>query len=145
MPAFDKIFFISTGILRQSQDKDKFELKDIGNFDGCSLLMLAISDCLKLVVRKLLKYKFSLEHTDYRNLNAIDVAWMNYIESSNNKVKRRKYNKIILMLLEANSKLPEIHVGFEMKKASKEVHKFLRACENLYEDEITDLNLKILS
>jgi len=106
--------------------------------------MLAVSDCLKLVVRKLLKYKFNLEHKDYRNLNAIDVAWMNYIESSNNKVKRRKYNEIILMLLEANSKLPGIHVGFEMKRASKEVHKFLRSCENFYEDDITDPNLKIL-
>ena len=133
------------GILRQSQDKDKIELKDIGNFDGCSLLTLAVSDCLKTVVRKLLKYEFNLDHKDYRNLNAIDVAWMNYIESSNNKVKRRKSNKIILMLLEANSKLPGSHVGFEMEKASKEVHKYLRECENFHEDDIADLNLKILS
>ncbi|KAL7027087.1 hypothetical protein ACKWTF_005301 [Chironomus riparius] len=134
-----------SGILRQSQDKDKFELKDIGNFDGRSLLTIAVSECFKQVVRKLLKYKFSLDHKDSRNQNAIDVAWVNYIESSNNKVKRRKYNKIILMLLEANSKLPGPHVGFEMKNASKEVHKFIRECENFHEDDIADPNLKILS
>lgn len=106
--------------------------------------MLAISDCLKLVVKKLLKYKFNLDHTDHRSLNAIDMAWMCYTESKNNKVKRRKYNKIILMLLEANSKLPGPHVGFERKKASTKVHKFLRECEYFHEDEIADPNLKIL-
>lgn len=84
----------------------------------------------------LLKHEFDLDHKFVVNLDgteqcftAIDKAWENYLHADNEDSKEVS-NKIILSLLNANSKFPE---KFDFSTASQEVQEFFEKCEQIHE------------
>jgi len=86
------------------------------------LLTIAVINGQIEAVRSLLYYDFVAD-------NVIDLAWNLYLAS--NDIERPMRNQIILILLEANSKIPE---DFEYDEASTEIQGFINWCEDLQKD-----------
>jgi len=122
-------------------------VEDIGTSDDQNLLFLSIvSNCYD-DVEKLCKYNFEVDYKfetkdttgQQKRFSAIDKAWDKFV-NSNNVNGSNTSNKIILSLLNANSKLP---VGFDKSRASPEVQKFIEMSEILH-NLIESKNLKLL-
>ncbi|CAG9808350.1 unnamed protein product [Chironomus riparius] len=132
---------------------------------GHNFLVMAAEQSRDDIVDKLLPYNFDLNesisgmyalnntlvivgcHMKNIQFSAIDIAWQNYTVGSDTEDQRRRSNKIILSLLNKNSRLPGPHVAFKYEKASEEVKKFIDMCEKVHSyaqiDDIENLTTEI--
>ncbi|XP_070503396.1 uncharacterized protein [Chironomus tepperi] len=132
---------------------------------GHNFLVMAAEQTRDDIVDKLLPYNFDLNegisgmyslnntlvivgcHMKNIQFSAIDIAWQNYTVGSDTEDQRRRSNKIIISLLNGNSRLPGPHVAFKYEKASEEVKNFINICEKVHRyaqnDEIENLRTEI--
>jgi hypothetical protein len=132
---------------------------------GRNFLVMAAEQSRDDLVDKLLPFDFDLNegvsgmyalnntlvivgcHMKNIQFSAIDIAWQNYTVGSDTKDQRSRSNKIILSLLNRNSRLPGPHVAFKYESASKEVKMFINMCEKVHSyaqhDDIENLLTEI--
>lgn len=91
--------------------------------------MLAAHDNRDDIIEQMLLYGLDIDYENRDGLNAVECAWSNYINNLEDPEIADRSNKIILILLNANSKYPN---DFDFKKASEEFQNFLQMCENLH-------------
>lgn len=86
-------------------------------------MRLAILSNEESVVKELLEHDFDGD-------DAVDVAWENFEKANreNNDKLENDMTKIILILLEYNSRLPS---NFDYDKASNEIQEFIKKCEDM--------------
>ncbi|KAL7015888.1 hypothetical protein ACKWTF_016716 [Chironomus riparius] len=118
-----------SGILKTISNQYDIDYRQIGNDKGLNLLMLAANDNRDDIIEQILLYGLDIDFENRDGLNAIECAWSNYINNLEDPDISVKSNKIILILLNANSKFPR---DFDFKKASEEFQSFLQMCENLH-------------
>ncbi|CAG9811647.1 unnamed protein product [Chironomus riparius] len=127
----------STGILSGSVTNEFYSLEDLGTSNGFNLLFLSVLNNCHEDVEKLCKYNFEIdqeftiedESLQTKSFSAIDKAWDNFVNAKDTNVKDAS-NKIIMSLLNVNSKIPK---GFESSTASDEVRNFVKAAKILHE------------
>ena len=79
------------------------------------------------MVERLLKLGFDVDYQNYEGLTAIDIAWN---ECKADKCENfESFNKIILILLNFDSKLPQ--KGFNLENLSQDIQKFVTENETL--------------
>lgn len=138
---------------------------DLYSRKGHNFLVMAAQQTRDDLVEKLLQFDFDLNegvsgmyalnntlmiigcHTKNIQFSAIDIAWQNYTIGSDTEDQKSRSNKIILSLLNKNSRLPGLHVAFKYENASKEVKKFIDMCEKVHSyaqnDDIKNLMTEI--
>lgn len=117
---------------------------------GHNFLVMASEQTRDDIVEKLLPFDFDLNegisgmyalnntlvivgcHMKNIQFSAIDIAWQNYTLGSDTEDQKRRSNKIILSLLNRNSRFPGPHVAFKYEKASIEVKEFINMCEKVH-------------
>ncbi|CAG9811253.1 unnamed protein product [Chironomus riparius] len=128
------IYGVVNGLHRVKSDPKKklttVKLEDLSDRNKWNLLILAVKQNLPNVVQILLDYNFDINHEDYNCNNAMDSAWINYL---NPKDDQNKYNssKIMEFLLKANSKFPKTKLGFKAHKAPAKVRNALNLNKSL--------------
>lgn len=132
-------FFLSNfvAILTDSVTKHFYNIEDLGTADNYNLLFVSVLNSCYEDVKRLCAYNFKIDQKfkvknqngQTKKFSAIDMAWNNSIDP---RFIGNKYanNKIILCLLNANSKLPK---GFNKAKASSEVQSFVENAEKLHD------------
>lgn len=83
------------------------------------------------IIKYLLKYNFNINYENIKNQNAINFAWINYINTQDPVVKENT-NQSILNLLNANSKFPSKECGFVYERSSSELKNFVDMCKSLH-------------
>lgn len=118
---------------RKRRRVELVKLETLMNEKDQNLLILAAKDNCNEVVQNLLDCDFDVDDEDTEHLNAMDHAWSLFIDAKktkNNKAQDQS-NKIMISLLNANSKFPSKNVKFDFKKCPKNVQKFAENCQDL--------------
>lgn len=84
-------------------------------------------------VESALKQHPDIDYEDKDNKNAIDHAWIILTTTKSSKI-RIECSKIILKLLNANSKNPKGKFNFSFESAPKKIQEFIDMCESLHRD-----------
>lgn len=94
--------------------------------------MVAVQENNCEMVQKLIECGFHVDCEDTNGRNAVEFAWINYIDQFNDFESKSKANTIIMSLLKLNSRFPRKKFGFDYKKASPEVQEFINMCEGMH-------------
>lgn len=152
-----RILFTIKGIPEGLKNKQQIRIQEIRDGENANLLIKASDKNYLETVESLLNQEFDVDDEDCHSFSAVDYAWISYDtlnkkptnakgeeeeedkEEEPERIKiRDKANKIILCLLNANSRLPKLTVEFDYQKASKEVQGFIVMCESLHHDLINN-------
>lgn len=107
---------------------------------------MAAKDSDFKILEKLLTCGFHVDHVGFNGLTAIDNAWVNFSKATTNEEKKES-NKIILSLLNANSRFPSKKVKFDASLAAMGVQNHWEICDELHTllsyGKIPEINAKI--
>lgn len=119
------------------------DLQNIVNKDDQNLIIKGIKDCNPDVVNLLVEQAIDIDYKDKNGLNAMDHAWDGYIKSRNGNDNHSKYNDIVLILLNANSKYPEDKSCLTSKYFSSDIKKFVDDHQMLH-DHLENLDYDLI-
>ncbi|CAG9810368.1 unnamed protein product [Chironomus riparius] len=116
-------------ISTSSQTTTNLDLNDIGDENGNNLLYLAVKDNnLEAVVSFLSK---GLDPEGNESSPAIDAAWAKFKSIKDDQKEKSKIEKIMKLLLNANSRFPTSKNWYEDEIVPQAVKDFLEKRENL--------------
>ncbi|XP_070507977.1 uncharacterized protein [Chironomus tepperi] len=126
-----EIMIGKTGIISKSnKEKSNLDFFDIGDEDGNNLLYYAAKDNnLEAVESFLFK---GLNPEDNENSPAINAAWEKFSSIKNDQQEKENNEKIMILLLNANSRFPTFKNWFTVKNIPRKVKDFLDKSENLH-------------
>ncbi|CAG9811245.1 unnamed protein product [Chironomus riparius] len=130
-----------SGILPGWDKSVNIEIRSLGNQKHQNIIIRAVKDGQSEIVSLLVKQAIDIDYKDEDKLSAMDHAWKDFINITNDSVKYAEYNKIVLSLLNANSKYPEDKSCLTLKYYSTEIKKFVDDHRKLH-DQLENHEIK---
>lgn len=140
-------FKLNSGFSLRFLDNNEPPIREFGILEESNapnLLLLACKEGRLNEIQNFLKYGLDIDYEDEDKLNAVDNVWINYRDSKREDEKD-KYEKIILSLIEANSKNPSRKVKFNIDIAPSMVRNLTEICESLHRYVEHDEEKKLLA